>query len=77
MIVRNEEALLPGCLDSVRGIVDRIVVVDTGSTDRTRKIAQAAGAEVLDVAWCDDFAAARNAGLERVESGYVLVLDAD
>ncbi|HVS18017.1 MAG TPA: glycosyltransferase family 2 protein, partial [Planctomycetota bacterium] len=77
MIVRNEEAMLPGCLDSVRGIVDRIVVVDTGSTDRTRKIAQAAGAEVLDFAWCDDFAAARNAGLERVESGYVLVLDAD
>lgn len=77
MIVRNEEVMLPGCLDSVRGIVDRIVIVDTGSTDRTRKIAEAAGAQVVDFPWCDDFAAARNAGLAHVPSGFVLVLDAD
>lgn len=77
MIVRNEEALLPGCLESVRGIVDRIVVVDTGSTDRTRRIAESAGARVIDFPWCDDFSAARNAGLAAVESGFVLVLDAD
>ena len=77
MIVRDEEAMLPGCLDSVRGIVDRIVVVDTGSTDRTRRIAEAAGAELVDFEWCDDFAAARNAGLARIQSGFVLVLDAD
>lgn len=77
MIVRNEEALLPGCLASVRGTVDRIVLVDTGSTDRTRKIALAAGAQVIDFPWCDDFSAARNAGLSAVASGFVLVLDAD
>lgn len=77
MIVRNEESMLPGCLDSVRGIVDRMVIVDTGSSDRTRKIAEAAGATVVDFEWCDDFAAARNAGLKHVDAGFVLVLDAD
>lgn len=77
MIVRDEESMLPGCLDSVRGIVERIVVVDTGSSDRTRRIAEGAGAQVIDFPWCDDFAAARNAGLAAVEAGFVLVLDAD
>jgi tetratricopeptide (TPR) repeat protein len=77
MIVRDEEALLRGCLESVRGIVDRMVIVDTGSRDRTRAVAEAAGARVIDFPWCDDFAAARNAGLAEIESGFVLVLDAD
>jgi tetratricopeptide (TPR) repeat protein len=76
-IARNEEASLPACLASVEGVVDDVVVVDTGSTDRTAAVAEAAGARVVHHAWDDDFAAARNAALEHVREGYVLVLDAD
>jgi glycosyltransferase involved in cell wall biosynthesis len=77
IIARNEAANLPGCLDSVRGIVDAIVVVDTGSTDDTVRIAKEAGATVVNFPWVDDFAAARNAALPYVRSGFILVLDAD
>ena len=64
MIVRNEEANLPACLASVRGLFDEIVVVDTGSTDRTREIvARVRWRRVFDFVWVDDFAAARNAAL--------------
>lgn len=77
MIVRDESATLARCLDSVRGLVDEIVVVDTGSTDGTRAIARAHGAEVIDVPWRDDFSAARNAGLERAHGVWILVLDGD
>lgn len=77
MIVRDEERMLPGCLESVRNIVDEIVVVDTGSTDGTVAIAQAAGARVVPFTWCDDFAAARNAALPHVTADWILVLDAD
>ena len=63
MIVRNEEENLPHCLESVRGLFDEIVVVDTGSTDRTNEIAREFGAKVFDFAWIDDFAAARNESL--------------
>jgi glycosyltransferase involved in cell wall biosynthesis len=77
MIVKNEERFLDGCLASVRGLVNAIVVVDTGSTDGTLEIARRHGATVVQHAWDDDFAAARNAALEHVKSGFVLVLDAD
>ena len=63
MIVRDEENNLSNCLRSVSGIFDEIVVVDTGSVDRTREIARAFGAKVFDFPWIDDFAAARNAAL--------------
>ncbi|MBI5362899.1 MAG: glycosyltransferase family 2 protein, partial [Planctomycetes bacterium] len=76
-IVRDEERFLADCLASVRGVADELVVVDTGSTDRTRAIALAAGATVVDFAWIDDFAAARYAGLARASGTHVLVLDAD
>ena len=59
MIVRDEERCLARCLDSVAGVVDELVVVDTGSTDDTVRIARAAGARVLHEPWHDDFAAAR------------------
>ena len=77
LIVRNEEAFLGGCLASVREVADQIVVVDTGSTDRTVEIARSYGAEVYEFTWCDDFSAARNAVLEHVRGDWVLMLDAD
>jgi tetratricopeptide (TPR) repeat protein len=76
-IVKDEERMLPGCLESVEGAVDRIVVVDTGSSDRPVAIAEAVGATVVHHRWADDFSAARNAALEHVRDGFVLVLDAD
>jgi tetratricopeptide (TPR) repeat protein len=77
MIVRNEEHTLPRCLASVKGIVDEIVVVDTGSTDRTREVATAHGAKLGEFTWCDDFAAARNHALSLATGAWVLHLDAD
>ena len=60
-IVRDEENNISKCLSSVAGLFDEIVVVDTGSKDRTREIAAEFGARVFDFVWVDDFAAARNA----------------
>ncbi len=77
MIVRNEEQNLPRCLESVRGLFDETIVVDTGSTDRTKEIAEAFGARVIEFAWIDDFAAARNVALANATGDYVLWLDAD
>ncbi|HYC78850.1 MAG TPA: glycosyltransferase family 2 protein, partial [Planctomycetota bacterium] len=77
MIVRDEEAALPSCLEAAAPFVDEIVVVDTGSRDRTREIAAARGANVLRLPWDDDFAAARNASLEAATGDWILVLDAD
>jgi glycosyltransferase involved in cell wall biosynthesis len=69
--------MLPDCLASIRGVADEIVVVDTGSTDATPDIARRAGALVSSFAWCDDFAAARNAALDRAHGHWVLQIDAD
>jgi glycosyltransferase involved in cell wall biosynthesis len=77
MIVKNEEANLASCLDSVVDLVDEIVVVDTGSTDRTVDIAIERGARVVHFAWCDDFAAARNAAIEAAHGEWIFWLDAD
>jgi tetratricopeptide (TPR) repeat protein len=77
MIVRDEAACLASCLASVRGFVEEMVVVDTGSVDGTVAIAQEAGAKVHHLPWPGDFAAARNAALEQVKGDWVLVLDAD
>jgi glycosyltransferase involved in cell wall biosynthesis len=77
MIVRDEEATLPACLNSVQGLVDEMVVVDTGSTDRTLAIAKSYGAKVYQFTWCDDFAAARNHSLQYAQGDWVLILDAD
>jgi glycosyltransferase involved in cell wall biosynthesis len=77
MIVKNEETFLEGCLASVRDVVDAMVIVDTGCTDGTLAIARKYGARIVPHAWNDDFAAARNAALEHVPGGFVLVLDAD
>ena len=77
MIVKDEERFLPDCLASARGAVDEIIVVDTGSSDRTVEIAEHAGAAVVHFAWHDDFSAARNAGLAAARGTHILVLDAD
>jgi tetratricopeptide (TPR) repeat protein len=77
LIVRNEESFIEGCLQSIADAVDEIVLVDTGSTDRTVAIAHAAGARILDFPWRDDFAAARNHGLEAARSDWILYIDAD
>ncbi len=77
MIARNEEAFLEDCLKSVQGVCHELIVVDTGSTDRTQEIARAAGATVVETPWTDDFAAARNVGVELATGTHILVLDAD
>lgn len=77
MIVKNEEKYLEGCLQSVQGVVDEVIVVDTGSTDATVEIAERHGARVFHFPWIGDFAAARNVGLEQATSDWILVLDAD
>ncbi|MBI4912741.1 MAG: glycosyltransferase [Acidobacteria bacterium] len=77
MIVKNEEARLSHCLGSVRGLVDEMVVVDTGSNDGTVALAESFGARVGHFVWCNDFAAARNAALDLCTGEWVLVLDAD
>ncbi|GAC1313692.1 MAG: hypothetical protein NVSMB2_02030 [Chloroflexota bacterium] len=77
MIARDEEENIAACLDSARTFVDEVVVVDTGSTDRTRQIAREHGARVTEFRWCDDFAAARNAAIEAATTDWVLMLDAD
>ncbi|SDX95597.1 glycosyltransferase family 2 protein [Paenibacillus sp. CF384] len=73
----NEEDVLGRCLQSVQGLADEIIVTDTGSVDRTAAIAEAYGARVIHQTWEDDFAAARNAGLDAARTIWVLVLDAD
>jgi len=78
MIVRNEERTLPACLDSVRDLVCELIVVDTGSTDRTPRIAAGYGAEVVPFDFTIvDFAAARNCAIASARGRWILMLDAD
>ena len=77
MIVRDEERLLPVCLESIAGVYAQLVVVDTGSTDNTVGIAESFGAEVHHFDWIDDFAAARNESIRHATEPWILWLDAD
>jgi tetratricopeptide (TPR) repeat protein len=77
MITKNEADCLGHCLESVRGLVDEIVVLDTGSSDATVAVARSFGARIGQFPWCDDFSAARNASLQLCTGDWVLVLDAD
>ncbi len=77
LIARDEEASIGRTIKSVLALVDEIVVVDTGSSDNTRIIAEGYGARVVDHRWRDDFAAARNAGLAAATGDWLLVLDCD
>ncbi len=77
MIVKNEERFLGQCLTSVKDIADELIVIDTGSTDRTIEIAREHGAQVGHFEWCNDFAAARNASIAPATGDWILFLDAD
>lgn len=77
MIVKNEERFLAQCLRSVADVVDEIIIVDTGSTDRTIEIATSFDATVIEREWRDDFAWARNQSIEHATKRWILFLDAD
>ena len=77
MIVKNEEKILARCLDSVADLVDEIVIVDTGSTDATKKIAANYTDKIYDFTWVDDFSAARNFAFSKAEKDYIYTADMD
>jgi tetratricopeptide (TPR) repeat protein len=77
MIVKDEEELLPGCLENAAPYVDEMIVVDTGSSDRTVEIARSFGATVIEFPWNGSFADARNVSLDAAKGDWVMYLDAD
>jgi tetratricopeptide (TPR) repeat protein len=77
MITKNESRFLQNCLDSVKALVNEIIIVDTGSTDNTKEIAFKYTSQIYDFNWCDDFSAARNESLKHAKGDWILVLDAD
>lgn len=77
MIVKNEEKVLSRCLESVKDIVDEIIIIDSGSTDTTVEIAKSFGARVYEYIWDNHFSNARNYSLDMSKTDWYLVLDAD
>ncbi|MBS3131275.1 tetratricopeptide repeat protein [Candidatus Woesearchaeota archaeon] len=77
MVVKNEEKGLAECLSSIKEAVDEIIIIDTGSTDKTREIAKSFGAKVLDFKWNGSFADARNFSIRHAAKDWILILDAD
>ena len=77
MIVKNEQAFLGPCLNAIKHLVDEIIVVDTGSSDRSADIARIYGAHVFNVQWQDDFSRARNVSLGKAHGDWIFILDAD
>lgn len=77
MMVKDESRFLQACLDSVRGAVDQMVIIDTGSTDDTRDIVRGAGAELHELPWGDSFSSMRNETLARATGDWLLILDGD
>lgn len=77
MIVKNEEKILARCLDSLKGIWDELIIVDTGSTDKTKEIAAQYTDKIYDFKWIDDFSAARNFAMEKATCDYIYTPDAD
>src|SRR3972149_2206403 len=77
LIVKNESLILSRCLETLRGFVDEIIVVDTGSTDNTMEIARSYDAQVKHFTWIDNFSAARNESLRHATGDWILYIDAD
>ncbi len=77
MITKNEEQFLEQCLNSIKDLVDEIIIVDTGSTDQTKEIAARFTDKIFNFTWNDDFSAARNESLKHATGDWILVLDAD
>ena len=77
MMVKNEEALLPQCLDSIKDWIDEIIIVDTGSTDRTVEIAKSYGAKVYHHHWQNDFSLHRNQSIKYATGDWIFIIDAD
>lgn len=77
MIVKNEESNIANCLKSAQGVVDEIIIVDTGSTDDTIAICETFNAKILNFKWNNSFAEARNFGLKQAKGDWILWLDAD
>ncbi len=77
MIVRNEERCLKRCLEAAKPLVDQMILVDTGSEDRTKEIAEEMGALVWEFSWVNDFSAARNYALSLSDGDWNLILDGD
>lgn len=77
MIVKNEEAVLQDCLDSLKDLMDEIIIVDTGSTDKTKEIASNYTPYVYDYEWNNDFSAARNFAFSKATGDYIYSADAD
>ena len=77
MIVKNEQQTLSRCLESVRDVVDEIIIVDTGSTDGTKDVAKKYTDKIYDFKWIDDFSSARNFSFSKASMDYCMWLDAD
>lgn len=77
MIVKNEQDTLARCLETVKDVVDEIIIVDTGSSDKTKEIASKFTDKIYDFQWIDDFSAARNFSFSKAEMDYIFWLDAD
>lgn len=77
MIVKNEESILERCLDSIADLMDEIIIVDTGSTDRTKEIATQYTSKIYDYQWTNDFSAARNFSFSKATMEYIYTADAD
>lgn len=77
MIVKNEEKILARCLDSIVDLMDEIIIVDTGSTDKTKEIAARYTDKIYDFVWIDDFSAARNFAFSKATKEYIYTADAD
>ncbi|MEG0133137.1 MAG: glycosyltransferase family 2 protein [Clostridium sp.] len=77
MIVKDEESVIERCITSIRDAVDEVIIVDTGSSDRTKEIAESLGCKIYDFKWIDNFAEARNYGFSKATKDYIMWLDAD
>lgn len=77
MVIKDEQEFLPNCLESAKGLIDELIVVDTGSRDNTLVIAKKYGAKIIRHKWNDDFGLPRNISKEKAKGNWILILDAD